>query len=274
VKGERPRLVALTLDGQAGPARRLSDAEARAWVAAACARAELAPPRSGRGLRVPSAAAVALGVLALSGGAGASFVAVRMLEPVVIRVAASPPAAALAPRKPRPPRVRPRAAVAPAAAPAAPAEAPGPDLAPRLDPAPAPPPRPRPIDPAEAGGLAAANRLRAAGSWAAAHDAYARIARRAGPGDPEAQAAALAAASLELEHLRRPREALRRYRALAAASSPGIAEEAAWGIAECHRKMGARQAEAAALRLFLARHPASLLRARAEAHLGALEATR
>jgi hypothetical protein len=88
----------------------------------------------------------------------------------------------------------------------------------------------------------------------------------------QAQAAALAAAALELEHLGRPRAALDRYRSLMSEPLPEpLAEEARWGIVECHRRLGSRSDEAASLRDYLEAHPGGMLRSHAESRLADLE---
>lgn len=230
------------LDDAPGPARRIDRDQARAMIEQALARAQPARPR-----RRVTAAGVALGLLLASGGAGASYLAVRRwLEPA--------PAITPAPEV-RPAPRRPRVVPVPAAPPAP---------APREEPAPAPRPRVE-----RAPGLGEANRLRAAGAWRDAHRAYAHIAA-AGPASAQGRAAALAAAALELEHLGQARQALRRYDALAAGDGD-VAEEAAWGVAEAYARLGDRAGEARSLRAFLARYPGSLLRARAEERLRALD---
>lgn len=233
----------LHLDEAAGPARRIDDTEAHALVEQALKRMEPEAPVRERRARLSRAAAIGFGIVLASGSAAASYVALTRL----VDRAAPPPAE----RPPDPRRAR-RSPVVVQTAP--PAEAP--TAAPNRT----PPPRPI-VD------LAQANRLRAAGDWAGAHRAYSRLASTR---SPEGRTASLSAAALELDHLNRPREALRRYAALAASSDRAIAEEAAWGLVECHRRLGDRAAESAALRAFVAQHPGSLLRARAEERLRAV----
>jgi len=242
------RAVSLSLDDEPGPARRLPEAAARALVEQALARFEPTALVRPRPRRISPAAAVMLGIVLASASAGASYVAFNRL----IGAPAPAPAQRDVPAR-RAPRPRPDRTVAvtvmatpPVVVAARPAEVPA----------------------ARAPDLAAANRLRAAGAWPAAHRAYAGLASLR---TAEGRAAALAAAALELEHLGRPAAALRRYSALATSPSPAIAEEAAWGVVECRRRMGDRDGEAQALRSFLARHPASLLNARAQAALRALD---
>lgn len=109
--------------------------------------------------------------------------------------------------------------------------------------------------------LKAANQLRRQGRWADAERAYAQI------GSP---VAALAAASLRLEHLNDPRGALRLYQSALRASS--LSAEAELGIADCYRALGDRGAEIAALRRLTSAHPDALFHQRALRRLSALEA--
>jgi hypothetical protein len=124
--------------------------------------------------------------------------------------------------------------------------------------------------------LAIANSLRRRGDWTEALAAYQRVIEQAETRgarmSPEAQAAALAAAALELEHMARPLAALQRYRVLMSDPLPDpLAEEARWGIVECHRRLGSRHDEAASLRDYLEAHPGGLLRTHAESRLAELE---
>lgn len=119
--------------------------------------------------------------------------------------------------------------------------------------------------------LRMANELRGRRRWREAEAAY-RAVLRAAPGGDDAYAAAIAAASLDLEHLGNPRGALRLFRdALAARPSGALAEEARYGIAEAYRALGDTAAEGRALRDFVAAHPGAAMRPRAEARLRELE---
>lgn len=109
--------------------------------------------------------------------------------------------------------------------------------------------------------LKAANQLRRQGRWADAERAYAQI---------PSPVAALAAASLRLEHLNDPRGALRLYQSALRASS--LSAEAELGIADCYRALGDRAAEIAALRRLTSAHPDALFHERALRRLQALEA--
>lgn len=116
--------------------------------------------------------------------------------------------------------------------------------------------------------LKTANQLRRQGRWADAERAYAQIASGYGS-TAQGPVAALAAASLRLEHLGDPRGALRLYQTALRASS--LSAEAELGIAECYRALGQRDAEVAALRRLTSAHPQALFRERALRRLRALE---
>jgi tetratricopeptide (TPR) repeat protein len=132
------------------------------------------------------------------------------------------------------------------------------------------PTRPRKVVPASEL-LARANQLRAQRRWRDAERAY-RTVFRQHRGTPESYSAMVAAASLELEHLNGPREALRLYRqALAARPSGALAAEARYGIAAAYRKLGNREQEREALREFISKHPTSLRKTRAQTRLDSLE---
>lgn len=115
--------------------------------------------------------------------------------------------------------------------------------------------------------LRLANDLRRAQRWRSAEHTYQRV-LRGHPRSDEAYVATVAAAGLQLEHLRNPRGALRLYRsALSRRRGGHLAEEARYGTARAHRAMGNREREHAALEQLLAQHPTSVWRARAEARL-------
>ncbi|HEX6244295.1 MAG TPA: tetratricopeptide repeat protein, partial [Polyangiales bacterium] len=119
--------------------------------------------------------------------------------------------------------------------------------------------------------LREANTLRARGNYARAERVYASIARSAAePG--EVEAATIAAAELRLEKLGDPHGALVLFRsALARRPESALSEEARFGLARCQRALGDGDAEASALRVFLADHPGSVLAPRARARLQALQ---
>jgi hypothetical protein len=236
------------LDDRAGPARRISAAHAQRLVAAALeARAgERGDAPLARRLAVAAALA-----LALASAASAAYVLGRA------RPAAAPAAGQMVP--PAPPAHLAPAGPEAAAAPLAPvrAHAPVPVAAPAGHPATA------------EDRLRLANQLRARGLWRAAERAYRRAA--AGPGAGDASAATVAAASLRLEHLDDAPGARALYLGVLRARPAGaLAEEARWGVVEAERRLGDRQAEARALRDFIARHPGSLQRPRAEGRLAEL----
>lgn len=115
--------------------------------------------------------------------------------------------------------------------------------------------------------LSQASTLRGQGSWAAAEAAYTRVLREF-PGTPQSCVATMAAASLRLDHLKDTRGALRLYQG---AARGGLAQEAQYGVARCHRALGNSGAEAAALRRLLASGPSAFLESRAKTRLAQLE---
>jgi hypothetical protein len=117
-----------------------------------------------------------------------------------------------------------------------------------------------------------ANERRRARQWQGAEALYQRVVREH-PGTSAAYVAAIAAASIRLDHLGDARGALRLYQsALASGVNRALAEEARWGLAEAHRALGDDAREARALQDFLARHPGSPLIPQARARLSALGA--
>jgi tetratricopeptide (TPR) repeat protein len=121
--------------------------------------------------------------------------------------------------------------------------------------------------------LREANRLRAERRWADAERTYARVFEEA-RGSDEAYAATVAAASLRLERLGRPAQALELYeRALAERPAGALAEEAALGVAECRRALGDAAGEAEALRRFLDGWPTSPMIGQVRARLVELESS-
>ncbi len=117
-----------------------------------------------------------------------------------------------------------------------------------------------------------ANEQRRTRKWQAAEALYQRVVREH-PGSSAAYVAAIAAASIRLDHLGDARGALRLYQsALASGVNRVLAEEARWGLAEAHRALGDDAREARALQAFVARHPGSPLIPQARARLGALGA--
>ncbi|MGD8863178.1 MAG: tetratricopeptide repeat protein, partial [Myxococcales bacterium] len=130
------------------------------------------------------------------------------------------------------------------------------------------PVRPAPVAAGEL--LERANHARAAGEYGRAERLYSRAMRRAADPD-DAYVATVAAAGLRLEHTGSPRGALALYRrALRARPTGPLSASVRHGIAEAHRALGDREAEAQALRELVARHPGHLLTPRAEARLRAL----
>lgn len=117
-----------------------------------------------------------------------------------------------------------------------------------------------------------ANEQRRARQWQAAEALYQRVMREH-PGTSAAYVAAIAAASIRLDHLGDARGALRLYQsALASGVNRALAEEARWGLAEAHRALGDDAREIRALQDFVTRHPGSPLIPQARARLRALGA--
>ncbi len=117
--------------------------------------------------------------------------------------------------------------------------------------------------------LRTANGLRGQARWRDAERLYRQVATAA-PTSEEGYAANVAAAALRLEHLRDPAGALRLYRgALRSHPEGSLAEEVRWGMADAYRAMGNAISEETALREFIAAHPRSLMRAKAEGRLAA-----
>jgi hypothetical protein len=224
------------LDERPGPAKRISSAEAARMVQAALHTQAISSRSTARRFAVAAMLALALG-----GAASAGYVVTRWRATAPIIEPLSSP---LAPRA-EAPSLAPRTRLERAARP---------ETRPRL--------RAEPDDL-----LQIANDLRARSRWRDAERAYRRVAERA-PGSEGAYAANVAVASLLLDQLHDPRGALRLYRQTLSARPQGaLAEEARWGMAEAYRRTGNRQAEEAALRTFLAAHPHSLMKARAQSRL-------
>lgn len=115
--------------------------------------------------------------------------------------------------------------------------------------------------------LLMANELRARGRWKEAEGLYLR-AIRAQPSSLAAYVARVASGSLRLEHLGNARGALLHFEEALRLQPHGVlSEEARHGIAEAWRALGDRAAETRALNEFLARHPDSPLVATARARL-------
>jgi hypothetical protein len=243
-------------------------------------------PARARGRRLVWLLAAALVITAGAASAGIY----RWLGQAPAQTESGQPSALPAPA----PRTEPAPEPAQAALPAAPeaAEAPGVVEAPD-EPAAEPRrrPRPRPTRPADARAerraeppapavapatsedlMKQANEQRRARAWQAAEALYQRVMREH-PGTSAAYVAAIAAASIRLDHLGDARGALRLYQsALASGVNRALAEEARWGLAEAHRVLGDDAREAGALQDFVARHPGSPLIPQARARLRALGA--
>lgn len=247
------------LDDREGPARRLSEQELEAAVEAVVGRA--LPVRRVRHGQRRAAIPLLLASLAVTGLAGALVIsrrpwagfAVTTPVPADAITRSSPPRSAPAPRvseRATDTDPRPAPSDAPVASSSSAAERPS-------------------ARESAADQLKAANQLRRQARWAEAERAYAKLASQFA-GSAQGSVAALAAASLRLEQLKDPRGALRLYQS--ALRAPALSAEAGLGVASCHRALGDRAAEAAALRRLLATHPDSLFRERAERRLAALAA--
>jgi tetratricopeptide (TPR) repeat protein len=249
------------LDGAPGPAPLISRRREDALLEAVLARhygrrARASVPRLFR-----VAAAVLITLVAVAAAAAVTYLVVR--EPP-----ASPP------RPERPPRRQP--AVSPARADTAlPPDAGAPDA----EPAATPTTRPARSDtgrsaPARGSArdlLDLANRRRSARRWRRAERLYRRVIQRH-PRSDQAYAARVAAATLRLEQLGDPAGALRLYRsALAERRRRALRQEILYGIAECQRALGRRQAELRALRAYIEAFPDGAMNGRARRRLRALQ---
>jgi tetratricopeptide (TPR) repeat protein len=275
------------LDDRPGPARPLAPEAATALVAVAIDRASRGRPAlSGRRRVLLVAAAAVLAAAAAAASAGLLFfrgsgdespeaVAAPHAVPTSVVAAPSRGASAQAAATSRSSAVAEPPVVPenPAAAPVRPAAEP-----PALPNIPRPPVEPRAARAADAPAgeaqdlLAEANRLRRERRWADAERAYVS-AMSASPGSDAAYAATMGAAGLRLDRLGRAAEALPLFEAALRNRPRGaLAEDAAWGVAECVRALGNRDREIEALRLFLERWPQSLMAERARARLQELGA--
>ncbi|HEX3697872.1 MAG TPA: tetratricopeptide repeat protein [Polyangia bacterium] len=270
------------LDDDDGPARPLSDQQARALVRGALSRV-IAGDADGRARAVPArrlgrAAIVIAGVL-LGGAAVAGLTASRRW------------------RSPSTPTLNdhrwssdPSVVEAVTEASAAPAEETPPVLPGAEAPAARPPEHHKMAShsrtTAHAGGarasnepeatgayaddvLSLANQLRGQRRWRDAAITYQRVIATF-PETDSAYVAMLARAELLLDHLDRPAEALGLFQRALAQPSGLLTEEARYGIATCYRALGDSGRERQALNAFLAAHPHSLLRASASARLAEL----
>jgi hypothetical protein len=257
---ERRALGLVELDGAQGPAKTLSAAEmealARRIVSRALVSRALTPERPTRRTRWLMAAAV-LG-LASAAGAAASLVvrkqSTRDPAPHGANVATVRERTARVPRAGRQPAgpSEQRALEPPATS----------VSAPKL-----PDSRPAVAVPTAADQLGEANRLRAQGLWEQAERAYTRVARSRGARS-ESSIAAMAAASLRLEHLGDPAGALRLYESVVRQGV--LIEESLLGIARCHRALGDRTREIQTLKSLITRRPQPVIRDEAQRRLSEL----
>ncbi|MBN1773408.1 MAG: FecR domain-containing protein [Deltaproteobacteria bacterium] len=118
--------------------------------------------------------------------------------------------------------------------------------------------------------LAAARRLRLAQDWLGAVSVYGELIA-AFPSSAESRIALVTLGQIRLEHLRDAEAALQAFEEYLAGPATDLAEEAAWGRARALRELGREAEEGEALRVFLARHPASLWTQEAQVRLSELE---
>jgi tetratricopeptide (TPR) repeat protein len=236
------------LDDRDGPARRLSPNELDALARAAVGRALPGKARSSRRKLQALLIAAALSIAGVSAAVFGARVSDGERSPSVPDGArATPPAERAEPERapaPSPPE------------PTASSEAKTPSNS-----------APAARAPSAADLLKTANELRGQGRWADAERVYSEVAARGGTTGP---IAALAAASLRLEHLGDPKGALRLYESALRASS--VSAEAELGIANSYRALGDRDGEIRTLRRLVAAYPNAAFRERVEARLRALEA--
>ena len=256
------------LDSGPGPALPRAESEQRAMAQAIVRRAARrqraggAPhgadvgPRA-RGRSVALAAAALLGLL-LAGSAWAAVIAYRH--------------AARQEQRSAPKVATPRTLAAPAPPRPASVDATAPEVTAPTVPAAEVPPGSAAVAPSRSRDLLdEANRLRAARRWQSAERVYGRVARDY-PGSDECYAALIASATLRLEQLDRPEDALAAYkRALAMRPHGDLVEQARYGVAQAQRALGRTAAEIRALRSFLAAHPDSLRVRDARARLHEIE---
>ena len=262
------------LDDRDGPAAPLSDIRAKQMANAVLARAWATPPRAKRRRRVALvllAAAIALVTMSALAGMwlrrrqapSTTPAETTSAVPAVSGTPASNTAeapSAVPVEEPAPVESAPSASETPIARPST-------SISAQPSPAPAGPQRPADL-------LRQANQLRAQKRWADAERMYRRVATEY-PGTQEAYAGTVAAASIRLEHLGDPNGARALYgEAQQSRPNGGLSEEAEFGVAESYRAAGNERAETAALRSFLAHHPDSPLRAKAQARLAELETRR
>lgn len=257
------------LDERSGPALPLSDHAADAAVRAAVSRA--LPTRVAPGSRRRISALLLAAALGMTGVAAAFVITQKGWSGSPAQKAISAPLASVRALVHSPNRAT--EAVPTPSASTAPAQVETPSVVNGATDESANPPSPerpggaRPSNVLDL--LKAANQLRRQARWAEAEHAYAQVASAYG-NTAQGPVAALAAASLRLEHLGDPRGALVLYQRALRASS--LSAEAQLGIADCYRALGERAAEITALQRLTAAHPEALFHERAVRRLRALEA--
>jgi len=258
------RRVFSGLDGNLGPARPLSSADAEWFVEQAVGRA-LGSGTKARP-RLLSVRALSLVAIVVATSAAAATAVHQRIERTE---AASAPAISTPPRANKPLRAHVQTARV-----SEPIEeaVPSAELAPIAPDAPSPPAASpiREIAPPVTSGsnavlsaqeeaivdeLSEANDLRRKADWQAAEAAYRGVAAHY-PRAREATVAQLAAASLRLEHLGDAAGALRLYQSVPRGSALGV--EALFGVSRAYRALGNRDSEVAALRSVIDEYPTSL----------------
>ncbi len=263
-----PAGLSLPLDDDAGPARSLSPAQARAMIAAAVdawpgVQAPADPSPTTAPTPTPTAAGAALVKPFLVGVVVATAVCLTTVVTVVSLVRPPEPEVRAAPSIAPPP-------IAPAPAPSVEPIAPAEPIADAPESAPEVPERARPSEARADDLLERANRLRGEGSFREADALYGRVAREHHR-TFAAYVAEVASASLHLETLDDARGAERGFaRALRLRPNGPLDLEALDGLARARRALGDTSGEADALRTLASRHAGSRLATRATARLAEL----
>lgn len=234
-------------DDEVGPARPLSNEQSEHLAQ----RVMVLRAARTRSARVPPWAARAAAALVVCAISGVSFAAYRLWQdaPPVPAATPQPTAAGKRPAPVRvPPPAIPQAPIVQMAQDRAEAKPPAEPAKPRVD-------NEEKLAPEEL--LAHANALRAQRRWSAAERLY-REALGTGANAEQRYVALVASASINLQHLGRPARALAGYQgALALRPRGDLSEEALFGVAQCQRALGNRDAERRALEQLIAEHPDS-----------------
>ncbi|MEM6955433.1 MAG: hypothetical protein AAF645_07075 [Myxococcota bacterium] len=241
------------LDGEEGPAARLEDPSAMSAAILRAWEAEAAPPKR-RGLSPGWSAAAGLLVgFFLAGSMAAALVYVMRESP-----APAAPAPTIAPPTNAAPTPQLSVPDVPEPEPEDEAAEASVDEASTALPARARAPSTRDL-------LREANELRRTGAYGEAAALYRRVSERA---SPEAYSAAVAAGSLELEHLNRPARAARLFQRASRLRPQGRLDlTVRQGLATAYAATGQRARERQALERLVNRHPSSRAAVRARQRL-------